>query len=288
MAERSRGILDLLWGRDGRLTPQLLADVLLMAVLADGRLTEGEVDALSWTMAHRPELAGLEWDWLILRASELAEDAPLFYDLRQRLTAAVTDPKDRRVALTLANRVAGAHGRLAEEEEALLRSLAQAFEIGEAEQAELLRAPPPGSPRFTWRRTTYSDPLGPPIPFFDALARTTDPGEARVLVHRLHAIRALWDTRFRDAKLTELGYRVEVEGQHLRIDGVLQHQSRTVWLRTLATGEALYPRERKLLPKLLAERPKDTDLYITHSGPLSPADRSTLENRGINLVELTI
>ena len=289
MADRSRGILDLLWRREGRLTPELLADVLLMAVLADGRLTEGEVDALSWTMAHRPELAGLEWDWLILRASEVAEDAPLFFDLRQHLAASVTDPKDRRVALTLANRVAGAHGPLAEEEQALLRSLAEAFGIGEAEQTELLRAPPPGSPRFTWRRSSYSDPTAPAVPFFDALARAADPGEARILIHRLHAIRALWDTRFRDGKLCQFGHRIEVDDHHVRIDGVFLHNGRTAWLRTLATGEALYPRERKLLARLLAQRPKDTDLYVTHTGPLSPADRSTLENRSeINLVELAL
>ena len=275
MAERS--LIDRLWGRDGRLTPKLLADALLMAVLADGRLTEQEADALSWTLAHRAELAGLEWDWLILRASELVEDAPLFFDLRQRLAEEVTDPRDRRLALTLAHRVAGAHGPLAEEEEALLRSLAQAFEIGEMEQAELLRAAPPGSPKFTWRRSAYSDPTRKPTTFFDALSAAGDPGEARILIHRLHAIRAAWDTRFRTAKLGMLGHTVAIEGHHLRIDAVLRHQNRIVWFKTLAVGEALYPRERHLLKPLLAQRPPGTDMVLAYSGPLSPADHSTVE-----------
>ena len=273
-----RGLLDRLWGRDGRLTPPLLADVLLMAMLADGRLTETKLDALSWSMAHRPELAGLEWDKLLVRASKIAEDAPLFFDLRQRLAASISDPKDRRLALALAARVAGASAPLAEEEQALLRSLAAAFEIGDAEQAELLRRPPPGSPAFTWRRTGYSDPTVPPAPFFEALAHAREPGDVRVLAHRLHALRILLDTRFRDAVLLELGHPLPVDGEHFRIDGILQNDGQAVWAKTLAAGESLHPRERALLPgiKRKSER-AGIALCISHSGPLSPPDSLLFE-----------
>lgn len=291
VADRShRGLIDLFWGREGKLTPERLADVLLMAVLADGRLTEGEADALSWTLAHRPELAGLAWDDLILRARELVEEAPLFSDLRARLTEELTDPADRRRALTLANRVAGAQGPLAEEEEALLRSLANAFEIGEAEQAELFRAPPPGSPRFTWRRSAYSDPTIPkPKPFFDLLADARDPGEARILLHRLHVIRAIWDTRFRDAKLGMLGHTVATDGHHIRIDAVFRHQARIVWIKALAPGESLYPRERQLWGTLLANKPRNTDLYLVYSGPMSPADIGTIDGHpNVERIELKL
>ena len=271
-----RGIFELLWGREGRLTPELLGDVLLMAVLADGRLTEREVDALSWAVAHRAELSGLEWEWLVNRAGELQEDAPLFSDLRARLASTVTDPKDRRVALTLANRVAGADGPLANEEEGLLRSLAEAFEIGEAEQLELLRPAPPGAPAFTWRRPQYADPSVEPISFFDALAQARDAGETRIMIHRLHAIRALWDTRFTGGTLKAIGFAVPAGSHHVRIDGVIEHQTQTIWVRTLATGESLYARERKLLPRVLSARAKDVQVLIAHSGPLSPADQALL------------
>ncbi|MEM7674824.1 MAG: TerB family tellurite resistance protein [Myxococcota bacterium] len=272
-----RSLLDRLWGRDGRLTPALLADVLLMASLADGRLTEPEIDALSWAVAHRPELAGLQWNWLVERAAELGEDAPLFADVRKHLSGEVTDPKDRRLALTLANRVASADHPLVDEEEALLRSLAEAFEISEAEQAELLRPAPPGAAAFTWRRTRFADPKEPPLRYFDALAQAREPGEARVLIHRLHAARTLWDGRFKGGQLESLGHSVAVDDQHFMFDAVFDHQDRTIWVRTLATGESLYPRERKLLPKAAARRPRAADVLITHSGPLSPADRTLFD-----------
>ncbi|MEO1335145.1 MAG: TerB family tellurite resistance protein [Myxococcota bacterium] len=272
-----RSLIDRLWGRNGRLTPSLLADVLLMASLADGRLTEPEIDALSWAVAHRSELAGLEWNWLVERAGELGEDAPLFSDVRENLARMVTDPKDRRLALTLANRVASADHPLVEEEEALLRSLAVAFEISEAEQAELLRPAPPGAAAFTWRRTRFADPKAAPLRFFDALAQARAPGEARVLIHRLHATRALWNGRFKDGRLDSLGHSVAVEDQHFMFDAVFEHQDRTTWVRTLATGESLYPRERKLLPKAAARRPRHGEVIITHSGPLSPADHALFE-----------
>ena len=279
MADRSRGILDRLWGRDGRLTPHRLADILLMATLADGQLTEREVDSLSWAMAHRPELAGLDWDWLIQRAGDLAEDAPLFSDVRQRLAGSISDPKDRRLALTLANRVAGTGGPLVEEEEAILRSLAEAFEIGEAEQTELFRPPAPGAPAFTWRRSPYSDPTAPDIAFFDALARTRDGGEARVLIHRLHALRTLWDTRFKSFTLSALGHRVAVDAAHIRFDGVFETEKQTAWVRTLAVGEALFPKERRLLKALLEAPPRATEILVTYSGPLSPADKVLFEDQ---------
>lgn len=270
----SRGLFDRWWGRDGRLTPELLADALLMVTLATGRLTDRQLDTLSWALAHRQELAGLEWDWLLLRAGELADDAPLFSDVRERLVHGITDHNDRRLTLTLAHRVASAADTVTEEEQALLRSLAAAFEVTEAEQAELFRPTPEGAPAFTWRRTALADPTAPVRPFFEVLADTVDPGEVRLLIHRLHAVRILLDTSYRDGMLKALGYQWRIDDQHLRIDGVFEAQGRTTWARTLAAGESLFPRERALLPRLLADRPPDTDVLITHSGPLSPADRS--------------
>ncbi len=272
-----RGLLGRFWGRDGRLTPELLADVLLMVTLADGRLSEREIDALSFAVAHRPELAGLDWDWLFTRADELAEDAPLFSDLREALPEAVTDATDRRLILTLANRVAGADGEVAEEEEALMRSVASAFGIGETEQAELLRPPPPGAPIFTWRRVQYAFPQSPPVLFFDALATAREPSEIRLLIHRLHAIRALWNQSYPGGEMIALGHAVPVGSDHFRVDGVFRQAERTKWVRTLAAGESLFPEERTILPALLADRPPNTDVVIAHSGPLSPPDKVFFE-----------
>lgn len=265
---------------ESRRERELLCDIILMAVLADGMISQTELDGIAKTLNTYDEFDGLQWDWVMHRAQELREDAPLFFDTREALVQELTDPRLRVLGLTLAAQIVSAERPLEEEERALLDSLGQAFEIPEPEREVLLSRPSELARDIGFFRGPFNDPTQEtPKQLFDAIANSADAPELRALMYKLGAIRKVMDNHLEgEASILGLGETMKMGPLHFRVDALIELEKTRYLLRCLADGEALHPEEHKLLRLVVNQRmAENAMMWVVHQGVLSPADESMLE-----------
>ena len=279
MVERGRGFFQSFLGsfdRTGR-QREALVELLLMAALADGDATLAEIDRIARAIETQDALRGLDWTWVSQRLEEIREDGPLFFETRQRLGKNLKDPELRRSGLSLAAQFLGTP--LAEEERALLDSVADAFEIP-SEERESLFAPWSETDLFRvgYVRCGFNNPDVPPrTTFIEALANTEHDVEFALLTYKLLAARSAM-TRFSEStELTSLGEPLELAGASLRIDALLEHEGKSFLGRFLARGEALHPREHELMREVIARIEPSAALFIGYADALSPPDEAFLK-----------
>lgn len=257
-----------------------MVDIILMAALADGSVSEETLDRIASTLQRNPRFEGLDWEWVLQRSQELALDAPLFSDARAALVEALVDPTSRRLGISLGAKIVSAERPLAEEERAILYSLAQAFDIPDAETEKLLEPWSPDELDQGYLRSRYNDPndLRAP-PLFDAVAKAPTDAEVRLLIYKLCAARRLADELAELGGLTGVGETIRVGDREYRVDAVFDLETGGRYLvRFLAEGEALYPAERPILSTLQARMNEESLLVIVHQGALSPPDSAFLRS----------
>jgi uncharacterized tellurite resistance protein B-like protein len=268
-----------------------MIDVVLMAALADGDLTDEERDRIGRAIRDVEDLHGLDWDWVLARGDELALEAPLFFDARQTLDR-LTDPARRRSALTIAANVVAADRPLFDEERALLGSVARRFDIEDDEFTRLIepsRLPGPGR---GFERSRFNDPtLTRKVEWVDALQDAENEGQRRLLLYKLAGLRLLTWTAFADdeARVIRVGERLRFGAYVFRVDGVLEVGTRRWLCRFLAPAEALHPGEQPMIRTLADRLPETAAILVAHFGQLSPADASFLQGfdpRRVHRVEL--
>ena len=261
-----------------------MLEVLLMAALADGDLTPDEYDRIGRAMRDHPGLAGIDWDLVVHRAGQLAEDAPLFFETRQALPLRIAEPDERRRAIALAARVVGAERPLVDEERAVLTSVADTFEIPESELQALLgpseSAPASGSNHLGFVRCDFNAPDDPAHrDLFTALRAAEDDEQRRLVLFKLTAARHVqWRLSAEGpVELLKTGERLRFGPDVFRVDALFERSGTRILARFLSSDEALHRREHAIL-KVLADRlPETASLLVAHEGPLSPEDRSFVE-----------
>ena len=260
-----------------RTEAELLADVVLMTALADGHLSETERDGLAQAMRESDELAGLSWEKLLARAEVLAVDAPLFFDARRDVQKHLLDPFKRRQSISLAAKIVGADRPLAEEEQAILLSLAESLAIPEREARALLdEAAEAGQGRFL--RIPFNNPRdGADSTIFDAIAAATDAPTLAALLFKPRAIRCAITLLAEGGTLSAVGERMTLGVHHLRIDGTITQGERKWLLRCIARDEALHADERTVLKMLVEQLQPESKLVIVHEDELTASDEAFLD-----------
>ena len=255
----------------------LVLDAILLVALADGTFSLPEQDALERVILETP--LDVTWGRVGARADALERDAPFFSGARDALVAQRWAEPDKRRALRLAALVGTAGSPLEQEQRALLFELAAGLGVPEAELMTLL--PPwrfgraPGD-AVRLPRSTFDDPEAPfRGTLFDALASAR--GDAlRLLMFKLAGPRDLASLRFEAAQITAVGRLISTGDHPLRVDAVLEGEGQEWWVRCLARGEAMYPRERVLWPVMVAGMGPDQRLAVVREGPLYPGDQALL------------
>lgn len=272
----------------GRPERELLADVILMTALADGALSEAERDGLARAMQDEDELAGLEWGAILERAKELEEDAPLFSDARKDVGKRLKDPFRRRQSIALAARIIGADRDLAEEERAILLSLAHGFGIDERETNKILEeAAEASGGRFL--RLRFNDPrVADAATLFEAIGDAKDEAVVSALMFKPRAIRTAMTLLAPGGKLTEVGDRLQIGLHQLRIDGTVELGPRTWHLRCIAANEAMHADERIVLKMLAEQLDEDTQVVVVHETELYAADEAFVASMAAKIVSLRI
>lgn len=280
------GILEGLWSSwsGNRSSAEAMVEVLLMASLADGELTPEGYDRIARALRDHPQLHTADWDWVVHRAGELAEEAPLFFDARVAIAERLTDRNDQRLALTMAARLVGAGRPLDEAPRAVLGALAGAFGIPEVEQSGLFG--PSGvvdSTDLGFARCDFNEPTRRESPsLFEALRGAESDIERRLLLFKLVGVRRLlWSLGSTPAAhVVKLGERLRFEQLHFRVDAVVEHEGRRSLVRFLAANEALHRAEHGLMRALAERLPETASVLVVHDGPLSPEDDSFI--RGVD------
>ncbi|MGF1509964.1 MAG: tellurite resistance TerB family protein [Myxococcota bacterium] len=272
------GIFEAIWG-PGAGDAALLMDVPLMAALADGALTALEYDRLGRLLNDRPELQSLEWDHVIHRGRQLSLEAPLFFDARQQLQR-LTDSARQRLALSFAARVVGSDQPLADEEQAVLASVAEIFEIPDGELAELIEpwlGPSVDRTELGFFRSEWNDPARRSDEgSFEALRSATDPHQRKILLYKWVGLRLLTWTEARGSlpQLARVGEQLPFGDYTFRLDGILEVGSRRWMSRILSPNEALHRTEHVVLRSLAERLPEDASVMVGHFSRLSPEDHS--------------
>ncbi len=272
----------------GRPERELLADVILMTALADGALSESERDGLARAMQDEDELAGLTWEWILERAEELADDAPLFSDAREAVSKHLDDPFRRRQSIALAARVIGSDRDLAEEERAILLSLAHGFGIDERETKRILEeAAEASGGRFV--RLRFNDPrVADAATLYDALGEASEEAVVAALLYKPRAIRTAMTMLAPGGKLTEVGDRLQIGLHQLRIDATVELGPRTWHLRCIAANEAMHADERIVLKMLAGQLDEYTQVVVVHETDLYAADDAFVSQMAEKIVALRI
>lgn len=267
----------LLAGRD-KAEGRPMAEVALMVALADGAFRPAEQDALERALAEG-ELEGVTWQELSQRGEALLAEAPFFSEARAELFTQRWSEVGRRRALALAMRVGTAAAPLADEQQALLYTLAEGLGIPEGHVERL--EPPWGRAQAPAEavRITRAEFADPDADFagthFDALARSSEV-QLRLLLYKLSAPRDVASTLLEGAGITEVGRRISLGDHTVRLDAVIENEAEEWWIRCLAQDEALWPRERVLWPSLASTLAPHQRLVLVHEGPLYPGDRELL------------
>lgn len=256
-----------------------------MACLAQGELGPDVLDRVARALRDVPQLAQVDWDWVVQRAEELSVESPLFFDARASLVERLTDPEDQRTALALAARWVGGGRELSEEPRAVLGALASAFGIPELEMEALLS--PSGvtdSADLGFVRSSLNDPESTSDQtLFEALRLADDDVQRRLLLFKLTAARRLVWTLSHDPvppQIVKVGEPLRIDALRFRVDVVIVHDGRRHLTRLVAAGEALHRREHRLLRVLADRLPETARVLVAHEGRLSPEDESFI--RGLD------
>jgi hypothetical protein len=285
---------------------QHLSEIVLMAALADSFITDEDLQRVIQTITTYGELEGVSESWLIDRANELKETAPLFSEARANLVRDLTDPRLRRLGLSLATKLVGSVRPSVEEEKALLYTLADAFRIAESERPRLLSSWMSDT-TFTPDNTTYTRcAFNAPgkltkYSLFDAMLHAESEQEFRLLTHKVSATRFLIGKLFETAEILGLGEIVRVGPYGFRIDALIEHETlgdtgvdvtgslritlsdsltpgfERYLTRYLAPGEALHPLEHGIIDALVHRLDESSHVLIVHSEDLSHGDRVFLQ-----------
>lgn len=258
-----------------------------MVGLADGELSERDLDDLSFALATREELTGLGWDDAMARAARLRDEAPLFPEARARMVRRVGRRDERKLLLSLVARLLRAP--LPEAEAAFLDRIAEDLEIPESERAPLFEPWTALDPLSTgWVRCRFNDPASSfEGSLFDAMADAADDVELGLLTFKLAATRVLIDSQ-EGASLAAVGERVVVGGgQRLRVDALIATRDRRWITRVLARGEALHARELSLWPSLVERLDPSAGLWFAYAESMSPRDVAALETLPAERVSLS-
>lgn len=289
---KSRGLLEsVLSNVDATLEDrQHLADVVLMVALADSFVSDAELERIAESIGSYAELTGVSFDYIYPRIEELQLTAPLFSEEREQLVRELTNPRGRRLALALAARLVPEGRALAEEERAMLMSLADAFKVPESERAALLSswAPPDtfGDTSAYQRCSVNSPERLEKKPFFEMMGATESEAEFRMMAHKVTSTRHLITKLFDGAEVLGVGEMIRVGPYAFHADAILEHivpekqdlgYQRYI-ARFLAPGEALHALEQGVLATLAQRLDQNAHILVVYSGDLSAGDRVFLNS----------
>lgn len=252
------------WFGSGRtLAAEAVAELALLAAIADGRFDQTARDRLALAVRDRPELAGLDWDWVIGRAEALDAEAPLFTEARTRIANQLTrsdhaEPAVRLAASLLATDPDG-------DARFVLDDVVARLGVDWPEAPEVLPRP---------ARCAANDPEAPAVrTFADALAHARGE-ERRLLLYKLQAVRQVGRHLGDGARLLELGHQVPTGPFVLRFDARIEAEGKLHHCRFLAAREALHPAEHAALRRAVETLGLGQRLVLAHQEPLLPPDAS--------------
>lgn len=268
-----------------------LIDLLLMVCVADGDLSERDLDRVARAMQTRDELRGLSWEEVVVRASIIEMEAPSFQETRGRIVAGLSKPDDRRFAVTMAVGLLG--DALTEPERDLLNNVCADLDIEPEERDRLLAPWSEADPLTTgYVRCGYNDPAAArKTTVFDAMAHAENDIELALLTFKLCATRALLTYFDDDATLQALGELIEIKQGRFRVDAFVSRGQRNLLGRFLARGEAMHAKELKLLPHLIENTDPSVSVLIGHADGLSPRDEwalAKLDPARVEVIALTL
>ncbi len=252
------------WFGDDGAELEAAVDVALIALLASG-------DGLAWdrlarVLGETPAFSRVDWDELPARAELLRADAPLFSEVRERITGQLRRSSLGGPAVRAANRLLGEDP--ADEAASLVADVASRLGIAAAvcPRAE-------GLPR-----ARFDDPNDPTdLPLHAALARA-DVAERGLLLAKLQTARAVLAALGDGARVEALGRRIPSGAALLQADAVVKADDGVRHLvRLLGPGEALHPGEAARWIELAERPPRGFLVVVAHVGRPWPPDRGFLE-----------
>ncbi len=256
---------------------EALIDLLLMASMADGVVSQGDLDRIARAIETESALSGIEWDRVQERIPGIEEDAPLFSETRARVARTLRSAQLQALGLQLAAEFFGEP--LADEEKALLRSLAEAFEFDDDTTEDLIVPWRKIDPlQSGYRRCRFNDPEGNKhLSLAEALADASDDEELGLLSFKLAAARAALTSLPEGAELVSVGESVEIGEDLFRVDALIRQGEQSFVARFLDENEAMYPREHALLPEVLERMESTVSIYVGFAGALAPPDEGALQ-----------
>lgn len=259
-----------------RTEQEVLVDVVFMAVLADGLSSDAKIEQAAKTLESYAEIQGLPGERLRARAEELRLDAPFFSDVRADIATDLVHGPTRRLALTLAAKVAAGSRPLESEELAVLQALGTDFAIPEREREHLIqpwtRGGGAGAPKG-YRVCGFNDPASRPvISVFDYLGHAPGNDQFVLAMHKLHAIRGVMSRWFESGEIVAAGESIGIGPHFFRIDAYLTWQDQRLLFRFLAPGEALHPLERDIIELLVYRLEVGAKMILVPAGVLAPED----------------
>jgi hypothetical protein len=266
-----------------------LADVVLMVALADSFASDAELERVAESIGSYAELEGVDFDYIYPRIEELQLTAPLFSEERENLVRDLTDARARRLALALAAKLVGETRELAEEERAMLVSLADAFKIPEAERVALF-APWKSTAAFgdekNFVRGTFNAPERTEKRSFFEIMSSENEATFKILTHKVTAVRHLITKLFEGAEVLGLGEAIRVGPYTFHADAILEHQQTTSQeigyqryiTRFLSAGEAMHDTEHSILTTLVQRLDVNAHVLVVHTGDLSAHDKIFLQS----------
>lgn len=263
-------------GGDAR-QKEALIDLLLMAAMADGVISQADLDRVARAIETESALSGLDWDRVRDRVPSIEEDAPLFSETRARVTRTLKSRELQSLGLELAAQFLGEP--LEDEEKALLRSLAEAFDLDHETTEDLIVPWRKIDPlQAGYRRCRWNDPEGNPgLNLFQAVADSTDDEELALLSFKLAAARAAMTALSETAELVSVGESITLGDEVFRVDALIRVQGQSYIARFLDENEAMYPREHDLLPRVLEHMESSASIYVGYAGALAPPDEGALQ-----------
>src|SRR5262249_24325939 len=153
--------------------------------------------------------------------------APLFSEDREQLQRELTDPRARRLALSLAAKLVGEGRPLAEEERAMLVGLADNFKIPELERAALFlpwKQPSQFGGSSIYVRSHFNSPerTGNQS-FFELMGAAENDTEFKMLTHKVAAVRHLITKLFEGAEVLAMGEAIRVGPYTFHADAIIEY-----------------------------------------------------------------
>lgn len=237
----------------------------MTAAIAAERLNQDALDRLARALWDRPELDGLEWDWLMTRAEEIRAEGPLFSDVRTTVIEVLERSELAGLALDFARSIVD---EPSDDAEVILTDVAHRLDL----ELPADREPLPGL-----YRGRFNDPEDTTdIPFHEALARADGP-ERRLLLFKLRAARFALAHLGRGARVLELGRHIPRSRFLFRADALIEAATGRYTCRFIASAEAMHPAEHRILLEWSDELRFGEHILIAHDGRVAPPDGALLE-----------